>query len=345
MCILIIFEFIIFSYSHNSYRMPIRGAMMQFYQIIGMRSITLSFLFSVFLFSASGQEFDGGFGSSGRVPDKWSTPLWHSESAVTAPVRGGILTVFGSSCYGVAPTIELSSVLPFDYFVPNVSVKKMWHRGDNFVVATRHSLMSATPGLRWANSNNHERIAIDRAPLIISMTNELMVSRPFIDKTSCAGLRPWLILTGGVAFAFGVPFDEYNDIEMNSQFLANRGESLSGRGFYGVVKARADWQMNQSTILRGGIKYFAGTFSGNHAVELFADIEYFIRNSLSVSGDIMVSVAGYDGLNTFGVLPFVNLSWYFGRRDSVSSGLFEKDVSKSYSRKKKRGGLRLNRLF
>lgn len=290
------------------------------------------------------QEFDGVFGSTGRVVDKWNSPLWHGETANTSSVKSGALTIAGASRYGLKSDLELSSHLAFSYFIPNLAVKKLWRRNEQWVISSRHSLYSATPGLNWAQKQEYGRIVgMDDIPFILSSNNELLISKPYIDKMSCSGIKPWLILTGGIALGFGVPFSSYDDQEMMVQFLANRGEAFAGRGFYGVVKFRADWEMSETTMLRGGIKYFGGSFSGHHAVELFGDIEYFFNSRLSISGDCMISIANYDGLNNIGILPFANLSWYFGRRETLSSGLFEKDVQKSYSRKKNRSLLK--RIF
>ena len=94
--------------------------------------------------------------------------------------------------------------------------------------------------------------------------------------------------------------------------------------------------VNRGLFLRGGLRYFVGSFTGHHAMEMDAAVEYFLKSRLSFSGGAMVSMAGYRELNFFGFLPFVDITWYFGSHNVLQSGLFERDVVKSISRKKRR---------
>jgi hypothetical protein len=301
-------------------------------------SIILLLLFFAFSFSSFAQP-DGQvspFGSRGRAKEQRGAFLWHSETANTSARKSGNLSLVGASRYGVTSTLELSTHLAFDYWIPNISMKKIWRR-DDWVVSSRHALASATPGIQWARGQRHfDLVADEPVPFILSSTNELLVSRPFIDRQGCNVPQPWLILSASASFSFGVPFGGYEGREMQAHFLANRSEAWIGQGFYGCLKARADWQMLPQAILRGGFRYYAGSFSGTHAVELDASLEYFLLSRLSVSGGCMFSLASYDGLNRVGFLPFVDLSWYFGRHEDLQTGLFETDVIKSISRKKRR---------
>ena len=301
---------------------------------------SISFLLLVFAFSFSSIAQPGAqenpFGSRGRVNEQRGAFLWHSETAGTVARRSGNLSLIGATRYGVTSTLELSTHLAFDYWIPNLSLKKIWRR-DDWVISSRHTLASATPGMQWARRHhNFDLVTDEQVPFILSTTNELLVSRPFIDRQGCNGVQPWLILTASASFSFGLPFGGYEGREMQAHFMANRGEAWAGQGFYGCLKTHADWQMLPNTVLRGGVRYYAGSFTGTHAVELDATLEYFIRSRLSVSGGCLFSLAGYEGLNRVGFLPFVDLSWYFGRHDAMQTGLFEQDVIKSISRKKRR---------
>lgn len=302
--------------------------------------VTFCLVFLFFLaFSAAVAQPDGQdspFGSRGRVNEQRGAFLWHSECAGTVARESGNLSLIGATRYGLTSNLELSTHLAFDYWIPNISLKKIWRR-DEWVVSSRHTLASATPGMQWTRRHGHfDLVADEPVPFILSTTNELLVSRPFIDRQGCNGSQPWLILTASVSFSFGVPFGGYEGREMQAHFLANRGEALAGQGFYGCLKARADWQMLPQAVLRGGVRYFSGSFSGRHSVELDAGLEYFLRSRLSVSGGCMFSMAGYNGLNRVGFLPFLDLSWYFGHHDAMQTGLFEKNVIKTISRKKRR---------
>lgn len=294
--------------------------------------VFLTFWFSVDLLNAQ----EHPFGSRGRVNELRGAFLWHSETAGLVARESGNFSLIGATRYGLSSTMELSTHLLFDYWIPSISLKKVWRR-DDWVVSSRHTLGSATPGMQWARHHHHFNLVADEpVPFLLSSTNELLVSRPFIDRQGCDGAQPWLILTASASFSFGVPFGGYGGREMQAHFLVNRGEAWSTRGVSGCLKARADWQMRPNTVLRGAARYYAGSFTGHHAVELDACVEYFFRSRLSVSGGCMFSIAGYEGLNRIGFLPFVDLSWYFGSHDAMQKGLFETDVIKSISRKKRR---------
>ncbi len=304
-----------------------------------MKSVFCVFVlvfFSPIFVYAQNNKAEYPFGSRGRNDEIQGAFLWHSESAGIVVQRCGNVSLVGASRYGLNASVELSSHLAMDYWIPNIALKKVWHN-DDFVVSSRHELSSATPGLQWARDHHHFKLVTNESvPFLLSTTNEILVSRPFIDKVSCNGKHPWLILTAAASISVGVPFESYEGRQMQFHFLANRGEAWSGRGWYGCLKARADWQMKQNMVLRGSLRYFAGSFPGHHAVEMDASVEYFPLPRLSLSGGVMTSMAGYQNLNFVGFMPFVDLTWYFGRYDAIQSGLFERDVVKSISRKKRR---------
>lgn len=54
--------------------------------------------------------------------------IWHSESANTVYKRAGNISLTTPSRYGIRSDLELSSILGFDYWVPNIFIKKRWKK-------------------------------------------------------------------------------------------------------------------------------------------------------------------------------------------------------------------------
>jgi hypothetical protein len=249
--------------------------------------------------------------------------LWHSETANTVYDGAGNLSLVSPSRYGLKPGLELSSNVFISYWVPNVYIKKRW-QNDQWYVASKHGFYSATLGLNWLNDGNYNSI-IDKAediPFILSMKNELIVSRLIVNNDRCGRDKPYIILTGGVGVDFGVPFGDSDLNELKGHFFANRSPALIGSGYTAYAKLRADWQMSKTLMLGGGFKYFRGDFSGSGALEHQAELQAMIFLKFSVSLGYVLSVANYTDTSTLGLIPFFDLTYYFGRRQGRQKGLF-----------------------
>lgn len=249
--------------------------------------------------------------------------LWHSETANTVYDGAANISLINASRYGLKPGLELSTYLPLNYWVPNLYLKKRW-RNDDWYVSSKHGLYSATLGLNWLNDRNHTSI-IDHAekiPFILSMNNELTVSRLVMNNERCGRDKPYIIFTGGIGVDFGVPFGESDLGELKGHFLANRSPALTGSGYTAYLKLRADWQMTQMLMLGGGFKYFRGNFSGNGALEHSAELRALVLPRLSLSVGYALSFANYTDANKVGALPFIDITYYFGKRQGRQKGLF-----------------------
>lgn len=249
--------------------------------------------------------------------------LWHGEAANTVYKGTFNLSLVSPSRYGLKPDLELSSSIFANYWLPNLFVKKRWY-GNEWYVASKHGFYSATPGFNWAEKNGYHSFINDaeQIPFVLSMKNELMVSRLFMSSGTCTRSKPFLILTGGLGVDFGVPFGDSDLTELEGHFITNRSPALIGTGYTAYAKLRADWQINNIFMLGGGFKYYRGDFSGNGAFEHNADVQMFILPQFSVSLGYMLSVANYPDASSVGILPFFDLTYYFGRRQSRQKGLF-----------------------
>ncbi|MCU4158086.1 hypothetical protein J1N10_19080 [Carboxylicivirga sp. A043] len=262
-----------------------------------------------------------------RQNDSRDDLLWHGETANTVYDGAANLSVVNASRYGLKPGLELSSHVFLNYWVPNLYLKKRW-RNDTWYVASKHGLYSATPGLNWANKRNYSSIVEDaeEIPFILSVKNEFIVSRLIMNNDRCGRDKPYIILTGGIGVDFGIPFGDSDLQEMKGHLLSNRSPALIGSGYTAYLKARADWQITPMLMLGGGFKYFRGDFSGNGALEHNAELQTIIIPRFSFSIGYILSFANYTDTNGTAILPFFDLTYYFGKRQGRQKGLFGKGL-------------------
>jgi hypothetical protein len=252
--------------------------------------------------------------------------LWQAETAHTSYQRAGNISLTSPSRYGLKKDLELQSQLAAIAFVPNLFLKKRWV-DQTYKIATLHGIYSATPGLQYAQKRNYTKIVASDAtiPLLLTVRNQLLVSRPFMGST-CSPNQPYLILTAGASIDLNIPLAENTMQEINHHFLANRSTAFTKHGWFGTLMLRADVQLNNLLMLEASLKYFRGSFSGNYALEQRAGIHTFIRHNLTFGAGYALSYANYQNVNRIGFLPTVDLSWYFGKKQSRKKGLFDPNM-------------------
>ncbi|MBN2166663.1 MAG: hypothetical protein JW717_10330 [Marinilabiliaceae bacterium] len=254
--------------------------------------------------------------------------IWKSESGNTIYNRAGNISIFEPCRYGVSNGLELQSHVLIDYWVPNLFVKKRWYNKNKWFLSTRHGLYSAYSGLNFAKDRNMTDI-IDSGvsvPFVLGVKNELLISRAFIKDYSCTPNQPSWILNTGIGFDFGVPFETSELNEIEGHFIANRSASMIDNGYFAYIFAGAIIQVNRSILVNASLKYFYGSFSGNHAVEQKTMAEFFLSDFISASVGYKVSIAGYQNTSAFGIIPVLDITWYLGKKESREKGLFGKKM-------------------
>jgi len=262
-----------------------------------------------------------------RQNDSRDDLLWHHETANTVYDGAANISLVSPSRYGLKPGLELSSVIPLNYWVPNLFIKKRW-QNEKWYVSSKHGFYSATPGLKWANSNGYTSV-VDQAeqiPFILSMKNEFLLSRLIMDVDRCGRDKPYIIFTGGIGVDFGVPFDDSDLKEMEGHLLANRSPAIIGSGYTAYAKGRVDWQVNHLMMLGGGLKYFYGEFSGRDALEHNLELQMLVLPRLSLSVGYVFSYANYVDTKKTAIFPFLDLTLYLGKRQVRQKGLFGKKM-------------------
>jgi hypothetical protein len=253
--------------------------------------------------------------------------IWHAEAANTVYDRAGNVSITSPSRYGLNSNLELSSVLGTAYWVPNLMLKRKW-LDSKWVISTRHGIYSATPGLYWAQKSGFPDIIDSTAniPIVASVKNEFLISRRFDRDLRCIQKQPYIILTLSAGIDFGVPFGESDLREMKHHFLTNRSPALTGLGSYGYAKLRGDWKAYSYLFIGTSVKAFAGNFTGRWSMEHVTDIQTFILPTLSATIGYALSYGQYNLSSNFKLLPFFDLTWYFGRKESRQKGLFKKGM-------------------
>ncbi len=255
--------------------------------------------------------------------------FWNSESANTVYKNAGNISLTTPSRYGIKQGLELSTVLGYDFWVPNLMLKKRWYN-DRIIISTRHGLYCGTPGFHWAQKNGYYDFVDSLAiiPFILSVRNEIFFSYAIYYDVNCIQRQPTIVLTLSGGIDFGIPFGESTLTEINHHFLTNRSPALTGQGVTGYVKARGDWKAYDYLYLGTSFNFFFGNFTGNWSFENRTEMQTFITQNFSVSVGFVFSAGQYNipSKSNVTILPFIDITWYFGQKESRQKGLFNKGM-------------------
>ncbi|MGQ1945564.1 hypothetical protein ACT3CD_00510 [Geofilum sp. OHC36d9] len=251
--------------------------------------------------------------------------IWSDGTAYITARGNGNLSVATPSRLGIRSGYELQSLLGADYWVPNVMLKKGW-QAKTWWWASRHGIYSAFPGLEWAQKRAFQSV-VDSTTVIpptLTLRNELMVSRPFFNALNCNSKTPYLVLSAAVAADYGLSFKKNELVQIREHIVGSRYPALTGNGLLVTMRLQADANLTDALFIRGNLKYLMGEMRYN-AFEHEARVEYLFSSRASVSGGYIFSVGKYAS-STLGVLPFIDICFYFGRKAHVSNRLFEQPM-------------------
>ncbi|MFT3740989.1 MAG: hypothetical protein QM786_19745 [Breznakibacter sp.] len=254
--------------------------------------------------------------------------IWKSQTAGIVYPKAGNISIIEPSKYALNPTFQLEAIFPLEYHIPNLFVKKLWYDTPDWKIASRHGLYSATNGFKWMQKRQHYSFvdSLARIPNILSVKNELIVSRAFSKTYGCSGRQPYLILTGSVGLDFGIPLGDNDLTQIDLHFFAVRSPALTAKGYTANVLARADYQINSILFTGTSLRYLFGTFSGHDAVEQKAWIEVLLQHNIGLSAGYALSLGNYGTSHNLGFIPVIDVCWYFGSKRGHQKGLFEKKM-------------------
>ena len=252
--------------------------------------------------------------------------VWSARTAATSYVNAGNVSITSQSRYGLTSRIELSTCLGLDYWVPNlfikheISRKKLW-------ISSLHGVYSSWPGLKEVAREKENFLAdsVTGEPMVLSVRNQLIVSRPFYNNMACNPSQPYLVISASLAVDVGIPFDDEEIYVEDDLFKTPRSMSYAGKGWMGMAYGRADWQIFPQLYGRGEIRVLFGNYTPGITVEQETLIEYFPFAKLSVSGGYLLGI-GNIGNRNIQILPFLDVTYYFGRKQGRQRGLFKQQM-------------------
>ncbi|MFW6043745.1 MAG: hypothetical protein ACOCPW_05260 [Marinilabiliaceae bacterium] len=254
----------------------------------------------------------------------------HIRSASTASLSypgAGNISLTNPSRYGTGGNVEWLSWLGFMPWTPNLFFKRQISADREWLIASLHGVYTSYPGLQRVDQGKDSFLAdsLSANPRVISVRNQIITSRLFYDGASCNPGQPYLMLSASLGVDFGVPFSD-EDVYLNERhFFTPRSMAYNGQGWVATLALRGDWQINPYLYLRGGLRTLTGNFPGTVAWEQHGSVEYFLSSAISVSGGYNL---GFGNINSsaFGLLPFLDISFYFGKKQTRRRALFEQQM-------------------
>jgi hypothetical protein len=252
--------------------------------------------------------------------------IWSALTAATSYHKAGNVSVTTPSRYGLKEGLELSSWMGLNLLVPNLFLKNEIVRG-GIRVSSLHGIYSSWPGLNNANKNNGNFLAdsVSDVPLILSLKNQIILSRPYYSPLQCNPQQPYLVLSAALAFDYGIPFNNDSVFLKKDQFKTPRSVVYLGEGWLVTLTLRGDWQIQPYLYARGEIRTLRGNFQGKISVEQQSSVEYFPLSNLSVSAGYIIGIGNIDN-QSLSLLPFFDISFYFGKKQGRKRGLFKQQM-------------------
>ena len=249
--------------------------------------------------------------------------IWSSETAYTAKKKNGNISIVTPSRYGLGKDFELSTMLPVNYWAPNLMLKKSYTT-EKLIIAHRHALYYPTLGLNWAQKKEYYTIvdSLASVPHIASLRNELIVSYPIGSDPECGSGQPYLVLTGGIALDAGIPIGENNLQHIDEHIFGSRSPSLTGQGLLFSARLRVDGRLTDFLFIEGDIKLFVGDFNNKYSLEQHTGLNIFASHNISFTIGYAASY-GHFGNSNLRLFPYGDISFYFGKKLTRQRGLFK----------------------
>ena len=258
-----------------------------------------------------------------RASEARSDFIWPAQSAYLSTKEAGNIGLTTPSRLGLNPKTELQSTLGLLRWVPNLFIKRRIH-AESWLWASRHGLYSTTPGLEWAKKRGFRGLVDSTAavPGLLTISNEVLLSKYFIDRAACVTQDPYLVLSAGFRIDYGLVLSKDPALEARAlHFWGSRTNALLGKGWQTEITLRADARIRSRLYLSGSLKYLNGPGHPGAAWEQSTLLQYFFAPRLSVSPGYALSYAAF-AKTSLKILPFIDLHFYFGKKARRPSGLF-----------------------
>lgn len=251
--------------------------------------------------------------------------LWNPNTAYTLEKFNGDISITQYSRLAISKKDELQTNLGADFFIPNLFIKHNWYK-KKFYISTRHGLYSSSPGLNWAQNKGYNQIVDStlNLPFIGAIKNELIFSFPFWDSANCNAKKEYMVLTAAVSADYGLKFNNGDSFTLDFPFLADRTSVLAGNGLLIVPRIQFDANLTQRMFIRAKAEFFTGDMKYN-AFEQQTNIEYILFKNFSISAGYVFAYSK-NSYQKVAILPFADLTIYFGKMNSRQSNLFDRKM-------------------
>lgn len=231
--------------------------------------------------------------------------VWATDTAAVQAAGQGVVGVFQPLRYGLRDDLELSTHTWGNLVLPGLGLKKSWHRGEHWSVATRHGLSypscmlltlarEGVPGILPADSVVPQLISLSSEGLFTRSlgSNHALTARVRADLTAPLGAMDVPTLDLPVAFSRMASWYGYWSV---------RG----GLGLDGRLLGQLDYQLD--------LDLFVLPFEDARlAFEQRAVLAWRAREHFSVQGGVMSVWGQYPYGTGWRLLPLVDLQWGFG---------------------------------
>lgn len=253
--------------------------------------------------------------------------VWGINTAFTTYHGAMDINVLSPLRYGLSEKVELNSNILMCIFSPNIFIKYQIKKGKVWI-ASRHGVYFPTMALKYLDSKGYITGISDSTaiPFVGDLRNELILSYPFFDKTSCNSTQPYLILSflGGVDF--GMSSSPYNPTSLTKPWLVSRMSAISGNGFMTRILGRVDYMYYNTIKLEGEIAVINDNFTNRWGFENRGTAKFFLYQNLSVSVGWLFAKSTSYSQPKYGIMPFLDLSLNLGTKQNKMKGLWNKKM-------------------
>ncbi len=249
--------------------------------------------------------------------------LWSYETANTVPVCAGDISLITPSRFSIYRGVEFGGSIGLLPIAPNFYLKKKWKEG-KFYFSTRHQVYSYSPMLYWAQEYDAYNIfpGEERLPVTVALKNELLLSKPFLKDLKCGSVKqPFIIVTAGLAYDYGLPVEETSVKIMPKKFLKQRSDLILGGGGMLSARLQGDFYLYQNLYLTTAIRGLFGSSNVGNSIENNSHLKLMISPRFSLSAGYWFTFGSGDETP---VLPFFDITYHFGNKQGREKGLFGK---------------------
>lgn len=254
--------------------------------------------------------------------------IWGINTAFTLYKGASDIGITSQTRYGLNPRMELSSNILLCTVTPNIFLKYQISKGKIWI-ASRHGVYFPSMGLKMTDNKGYILPTSDslKVPFIGVIRNELILSYPFYNKTSCNSTQPYLIISVFGGLDYGFSGSKWEATGFTKPWLEPRKSSLLANGATIHFTGRVDYMMLYNFKLEAELGALNDNLSSLWALENRVIVKYFPYSNLSLSLGWMLSISNKATSPQLGILPLFDITLYFGTKQNRMKGLWDQKMN------------------